>query len=296
MTTDEDAPDPSASAQVIVDSLDTGQLRRYLGTSDRAEALRRLTSERREAGPVRPADVELTDGQRERLGEEHRSATAVVDAALGPGWRLWQVLSGTALMLSGWLFLGCGLLAIVIGLFTGAFTQVFRLGDGWRWRFDELGAVTGLLVALSATGLALAVVVMALTGIAGAVRNRRVRPALLEWTVQRPGQLGRGLPGLEGAGTGAAVLGSILPWVVIAGWVVVAFCLPVSAVVLLTSLLGFELEWFLTCLAFFAGSVALAYLLVHLSRWFGRRSEADARVAEAFAWRWAESEELRARL
>lgn len=286
-----DAEDPRASAELLADSLTDDQLHRYVGSRDRREAVLRLTRERRDAGEMRPHDTDLTDG----LRQEYREAKGVVDAALGPVWKVWQVLSGTVFVLSGWLFLGCGLLAILVGLFTGSFTQVFRAWDGWRWRFDDVGPAVGLLLALSTVGFAVAVVVMAASAVADAVRDRRSRPILLEWAVARPGQLGRGLPALEGAGSSGSVLRAMLGVVLVIGVVVAAFAVPVSAVTLLTSLLGFELEWFLTCLAFFAGSLLLARVMLALFRHLTGRHLLDERTRTALSWRWADADELRRR-
>lgn len=286
-----DVEDPRASAEILVGSVTNDQLHRYLGTRDRREAILRLTRERREAGEVRPRDTELTD----ELRHEYREAKGVVDEALGPVWKVWQALSGTVFVVCGWLFLGCGLLAILLGLVTGSFTRVFRAWDGWRWRFDEVGAGVGLLLALSTLGLAVAVVVMAASAVADAARDRRSRPVLLEWAVGRPGQLGRGLPALEGAGSSGSVLRAGLWIVLIIGVVVAAFAVPVSAVTLLTSLLGFELEWFLTCLAFFGGSLVLARLVLTLFRHLTGRFRIDERTTAALTWRWARVEELRRR-
>lgn len=287
-TEEQDVEDPRASAEILVESVADDQLYRYLGTRDRREAILRLTRERREAGELRPVDTDLTD----ELRQEYREAKGVVDDAMGPLWTIWRAISGTALMISGWLFLGCGLLAILVGLLTGSFTTVFRLRDGWRWRFDEVGAAVGLLLTLSTLGLAVALVVMAASGISGAVRDRRSRPALLGWAVERPGQLGRGLPALEGAGSSGSVLRALLWVVLIIGAILVVFAVPVSAVTLLTSLLGFDLEWFLTCLAFFAGSILLGWLVLTLGRHLTGHHQLDEQTRTALSWRWARAAEV----
>lgn len=291
MSTDDqaDVEDPRASAEILVESLTDGQLHRHLGTRDRREAIRRLTRERREAGELRPVDTDLTD----ELRQEYREAKGVVDQSLGPVWKIWQALSGTVFVISGWLFLGGGLLAILVGLFAGSFTQVFRAWDGWRWRFDEVGPAVGLLLTLSTLGLAVAVVVMIASGVADALRDRRSRPVLIEWAVGRPGQLGRGLPALEGAGSSGSILRALLWVVLILGAILAVFAIPVSAVTLLTSLLGFDLEWFLTCLAFFGGSLLLAWLMLALGRHLTGRHAVDEQTKAALTWRWARAAEVR---
>lgn len=286
-----DVEDPRTSAEILATALTGDQLQRYLGTRDPREAVLRLTRDRRDAGEVRPRDTELTD----ELRQEYREAKGVVDDALGPVWKVWQVLSGTVFVISGWLFLGCGLLAILVGLVTGSFTHVFRAWDGWRWRFDDVGTAVGLLLTLSTLGLAVAVVVMALSAIADAARDRRSRPVLLEWAVDRPGQLGRGLPALEGAGSAGSVLRAGLWIILVIGGIVVLFAVPVSAVTLLTSFLGFDLEWFLTCLAFFAGSLLLGRIMLALFRHLTSRFDLDEQTRTALTWRWARSDVLRRR-
>ncbi|MEN3122548.1 hypothetical protein [Janibacter sp. LM] len=281
--------DFEVSAGILVDALSDAQVERYVGTRDRSVARRALAADRRRSGSIRPADTELPEAMREEL----REATEVAEMALGPVWRLWRVVTGTLFTISGWVFLGCGLLAVLTGLVTGGFTRVFRAWDGWRWRFDDVAtdSVTGVLLLLSIAGLVLAVLTVLVLGITESLGARRVRPALLDWAAGRPGQLGRGLPALTGSGSLGSVGRRLLVVVLIIGATSAAFAVPVSGVVLLTSLLGFELEWFLTCLAFFAASLLLGWLMLRLGRYLLSDTPERQRT-RAFAWRWSEVRDL----
>lgn len=279
----ESKPDPEQDAAVILAAMDKSQQRRYLCTADPREALQKLTRERRRSGPIRPPANDLNEEQL----VEYREGVSVVEAALGPFWRTVERANMILFALSGWAFLGFGVLAVVVGFFTGSLSHVFG-----RWRFGEAGSFTTILLSLSALGLLLVTVAMVGAIFGMAVRDRRARPALIEWAVERPGQLGRGLPGLTGAGSSRATVRTVL-WVGFwVGVLIAFFSVPVWGVALVTSIFGERLSWILTCLGFFVGSVLLVFVLFRLSKYLVRADARDERDAAAFTWRWARSRTL----
>ncbi|OYN86356.1 hypothetical protein [Parenemella sanctibonifatiensis] len=280
MTENDSGEDATREAELIVAALSDDQVRRYVGSLDRRAAEAKVARERAEAGSVRPADVRLTPP----LLAECDEAEQVAAQTLGRGWAIWRDVSGTTLVVAGAVFLGAGVLALLVGLVSGSLSYGFSMMRGWVWRFDGVGAVTGILIALSALGLVAAMVMAMIIGFTDAARARRLRPALLDWAVERPGQLGRGLPGLRGSGSEGEMGRRILWAVGILGAIVAAFMVPVSAIAFLTSLLPpWDGEWMLTAAALLAGSLLLAYGIYRLARHLLGR---DTGEEEAFAWRW----------
>ncbi|WP_432558305.1 hypothetical protein [Granulicoccus sp. GXG6511] len=182
-----DAPGtiPAADrAATIIELLDDAQRTRYFGhraqvraKAELAQAIGQVDDDVRNRRALSPALVT----ERAEMLAIHRRAAGVHVFFERLWWWVFFVL--------GWTFLGAGILAIVVGAFTGGLESV--AGD---WRFgDDLSSGAGSLVALSGVALVLSTLAGFARNAAITLGRRRSRGALLAWASDRPGQLARGV-------------------------------------------------------------------------------------------------------
>ncbi|MDN5685103.1 MAG: hypothetical protein L0G94_00255 [Brachybacterium sp.] len=128
-------------------------------------------------------------------------------------------------------------------------------------------------------------VLVILAAVVGTVASRRRDRSLLGWAVDRPGQLGRGLPmrrPLQGGSAGPAILSSLGPAVLV-GLGIIAIC--VGAAVLLITLLSPDAATMTTAALWSLGGGVLALLLAVLAvQLRGRRLEQIVRRERAAEW------------
>ena len=238
------AADTATPAELVIDALSDEQVDHYFGTTDRRRAVTTLTAQRvaDQAGdhPAYPA-------------EEHDAEQVAADAA--PAARAIRTVVTTLFMLTGWGFLLMGAAGIVMGMMDGA-----RNPFTGRWRFT---GVASALVIGSAACLALACLLWAVRATVEAYVDRAREKALVAWAVERPGQLGRGIPALRtDAGSGVIVV----PLRVVAVLLGVGgvFLAPVAKVAALIALGTLDWDFLLVTLGLAAVglvAVTLAWLL-----------------------------------
>lgn len=168
-----------------------------------------------------------------------------------------------------------GLLLVALGLAVALVVLGLRAEDLSR---SSLPPAAGPFL------IAIAVLVI-LAGVLGTIATRRRDRTLLGWAVDRPGQLGRGLPmrrPLQGGSAGPAILSSLGPAVLV-GLGIIAIC--VGAAVLLITLLSPDAAT-MTAAALWSlgGGVAALLLAVLTVQLRGRRLEQIVRRERAAEW------------
>lgn len=167
-----------------------------------------------------------------------------------------------------------------------------RIGFVTGWAFLVLGVLgwissLGLLLGLAAVCLAVSFLSLFVVSTAAeAAGYRRARAALVDWAVQRPGQLERGLPslGTRAESRSAGMLEGCLGIVALA---VAIFCVPMTVLMFVIALLDQQAStWQIT--GILAGAALLGILgprVMSVRTWLiGRRVR---RTDEALAWVYA---------
>ncbi|MEE1649275.1 hypothetical protein V1260_00540 [Brachybacterium sp. J144] len=245
---------------------DAAVLTAWLTPAQRSRYARSLRSG---PGPEEFAE-RLADERRVALEEDHEALVEELELAAAAQRAArqtpWRVLEGLLLLTA------LGLLASVAVL------------DAWPR--DRASALTLSAypeeLAWLVGGAALSLLVAA---VVGSVATRRRDRALLDWAVDRPGQLGRGLPmaiGPQRESAGPAILRALGPALLLAAGVL---ALVAGAAVLLIALLAVgESDLLTSSLAALVGGavlIAAAALWSHLN---GRRLERVVRRARAIEW------------
>lgn len=275
-----DTLSPFRQAQVVLDHLSPGQVAAYR----RSSGLRESTS--LEQAAVHFAEHRVTALQEAALSRErlergtlkkqasHDSASQAAAAALPqPATR--ELTEATAVRDQSartWTLVTKALLR------TGFVTGV---------AFLALGALGVLLTPLlGVAGVCLAVsflCLFVLSSAAEAAGYRRSRAALLDWAVERPGQLERGLPslGVRAESRAAELLGGCLT---IAAGGIAMFCAPMVVVLFLVALLDQRATtWQITGITAAIGLLAFLAPRVIDARtfWIGQSTRV---VDESLAW------------
>lgn len=199
--------------------------------------------------------------------------------AMGPVMRIAEV----GFMIVGWTWLGSGLLAAVLAFLSGGAPS----DDTESWTF---AGIAGLAFLVSAITFPLAGLGLVLRNWLVGVRKRRIREALLDWAVERPGQLARGLPGwgtdasAAGLTPAASVVLNLLKWAFGIGGI---FFGPIGVVVLLLGL-AFQERASLEIGGLLTGGglvlLGLAWLIRYLMQ---RMQQKDALLDAGLHWVWA---------
>lgn len=226
--------------EALVDLLEPRQLEALAQGRDRASVIADLAARRERAtAPSRPPSREEppphdpgTDLALPVSAEITSAREAAARSVRGLS-RLMRLLE-RAFKISGWLFLGAGLLSIVVLFLTG---QMDYSTSRRRWFIDTVEGVGGGLFALCLLGAVLATIVALVRDPVERAAERRQRRALIAWAVERgPDQLARGIPAptpvsplaFRRAGSGCLLL------LAVAGGI---FLAPVGAVAALAGLL-----------------------------------------------------------
>lgn len=244
-TDDRDRADQDGAT--LARALTRTQLERYTRTPDRDTAARMLADERWRALQERPRPV---------AGEVAEAEALLADAA--PVWRAAQALAHLILLLTGSVFLICG----ILGIF-------------WP-----------TLMIVSAVALAVATLAWTARGLAHWRVRRAQTRTLLEWASHRPGQLGRGLPGIDrSANLGRAT--SLIVYCLVAIGVGVGAAAVIIAVLLVLIQVFFHLldglpfEDGRFILMMFVGGAVMLLLTWAGTRLWGRVAHADLRLVRA---------------
>lgn len=126
---------------------------------------------------------------------------------------------------------------------------------------------------------------VAASAVIGAAATRRRDRAMLSWAVNRPGQLGRGIPlrrGLQVQSAGPSLARSLGAASLFALGILAA--VAGAAVLLITLVLRSEQDYTTLGLALLVGGVVAFLLSVLLFRWYARRLERIVRRARAVQW------------
>ena len=126
---------------------------------------------------------------------------------------------------------------------------------------------------------------VAASAVIGAAATRRRDRAMLSWAVNRPGQLGRGIPlrsGLQVQSAGPSLARSLGAAALFALGILAA--VAGAAVLLITLVLRSEQDYTTLGLALLVGGVVAFLLSVLLFRWYARRLERIVRRARAVQW------------
>lgn len=181
----------------------------------------------------------------------------------------------------GWIWLGSGLLALGLAALSGGAPR----DDSDTWTFSGLA---GILFGVCVVTMALALGGLVASTFLRGLRKGRVRRALLNWAVDRPGQLARGLPGWDADSPLAApppgsTLLKIVKWVFGA---IGAFGLGTGAVVLLIAVV--TVDWdFARVMAIWVGcSAILAGAAWAIHRFVERADAVDAAADAGLVWVW----------
>lgn len=256
----------TSHTDMVIDALGDEQVERYFATTDRGRAAAALRAERRADldgdHPAQPA--ELIEA------EQASAAAAPVARTLG------TVLT-TLFMLTGWGFLLMGGVGIVLGLLDGA-----RNPFTGRWRFTGAASV---LVIGSAACLALACLLWAVREAAEAHVDRAREKVLVAWAVERPGQLGRGIPALRTDPGSGVVLVPLVRVVAVLLGILGVFLTPVAAVAAVISLVTLDWDFLLAMLGLTAAGLVAATLAWLLWRATGVLRSRDLRRRRALAGR-----------
>lgn len=270
-------------AQTVLDQLSRRQIEQLYGSVDDAAELHRAA--RRAAiaeasGPITP-----------ELLAERASALQVGQQAARPIDRVLPLIE-VAFKIAGWFWLGTGLLAIISAIVLGGMPT----SDVDDWEFPGIAAVLFTAAVLSfpiAGGL------LVLRNLTYRRRDERVRAALIEWAMDRPGQLARGLPGsiprskrqrqLAGAiGSGINPLVTIVVWTL---GVIGAVGAVVGLIALAFSVLLPPRDWqfagTMTIWVGISGAVLGTAVLIH--RAAGRAALRYAVLSDALDWVWEDS-------
>lgn len=275
-----DTLSPFRQAQVVLDHLSPGQVAAYC----RSSGLRESTS--REYAALHFAEHRVTALQeaaltRERLEQDTRKQQASRDSASWataaelPERATQELAEATAVRDQG---------ARTWALVTKA---LLRTGFATGVAFLALGLLGMLLPPLlGVAGVCLAVSFLCLFVLSSATEAagyRRSREALLDWAVERPGQLERGLPslGVRAESRAAELLGGCLT---IAAGAIAMFCAPMVVVLFLVALLDQRATtWQITGTTAAIGLLAFLAPRVIEARtfWIGRSTRT---VDESLAW------------
>ena len=243
-------------AQQVIDLLTDDQVLHYFGTADRPDAVTALWEERRQV----QARAALQSGD---AGAHEWADAAPIVAATAPGLRgVYRVVDHLFRVL-GLIWLGLGLVAVVLGSLMGMSPDMHSDRE-WHW-----SGVPAFLFSIASVAFVIDVPLFGLSLLLRSMWHRQIRGRLIDWAVGRPGQLGRGLPGLPD-GIGRSPVARKRSWAVV--WVfgpIGAFMVPVGVLVCLIALVTADWDFLLGMLGFLGVGLVLggtAWLILrHLS-------------------------------
>ncbi|MBO1031538.1 hypothetical protein IPV09_09340 [Tessaracoccus sp. SD287] len=257
--------DPYAESAVVLDHLSDEQRLRYFGTADDAEAARQLVAERAAAGPVAPG----VNPAPTHLAEHTEGLRVRAEATRSFDWLLNGVRVGA---------LGFCAVFLVGGIAAMIWAGVTQDGDRTSMGLTVLSVIVGVSMVLGFLGL------IANSLLTRFAENRR-RAAQLEWASHRPGQFGRGLPGLSGntfvVPGGAARTGRLAAGLVTLG----LFTGGAGAVLGYLAVQEGDLTLVGTGLLLVVLGLGAAWVGWRIPGWERRRDARDAAEFRALAWR-----------
>lgn len=261
-------------AEAVIDALSRRQIDQVFGESE--TPVDDLLAQRSQAW----RDAKRGVGG-EGFAAERAEASEITNRivwAMGPVMRIAEV----GFMIVGWTWLGSGLLAAVLAFLSGGAPS----DDTESWTF---AGIAGVVFMVSVITFPLAGLGLVLRNWLVGVRKRRIREALLDWAVERPGQLARGLPGwgsdasAAGLTPAASVVLNLLKWAFGIGGI---FFGPIGLLMLLIGLVlreraSLEIGGVLT-----GGGLVLlglAWLIRYLMQ---RMQQSDALLDAGLRWVW----------
>lgn len=262
-------------ARHVIAALDDDQVQTYFGT-DREGAVPIMQAERAQAQEHR----RLVPQPDAALVEERTSAEAALDGAGAATVGLRRVVN-IAFHVTGWVFIGGGLLAFLM-------SQL----NPFRWQDDDgdlvLDTIIGVPFVASAVAMPIAGALLVWRGMLDARLVREHRRRLLVWAIHRPGQLGRGLPFLGNA-TGGSRWAIWSPVVVVLAWTLMTvggFFALMGPIPMLIGLLTADWD-FLTAMTVMCALGVGTYLAGR--QLLRQRNRLDLRkqdTAQALVWLW----------